>query len=707
MDNLNLPEPEHNTPISDCSMMVMLVDDQAMVGEAVRRLLADEPDMDFHYCADPREAIRQADIIKPTVILQDLVMPEMDGLDVVRLFRSNPTIYNTPIIVLSTREDAQVKSQAFTAGANDYLVKLPDKIELVARIRYHSKAYQNLLQRDEAYRALRESQQHLLESNTALTTLNRTLEETVRARDTEAEARHEALLALRESEEQLRLALEAGNMGTWDWNLADGTGSRSERYERFYGFAPGSCPSNAACLERIHPQDREMFDQAVQNSLQLGMEVNIEYRVIWPDTSIHWLAVIGHARHDGFGPAVRLTGVITEITERKQAETALREAKAEAERANHAKSEFLSRMSHELRTPMNAILGFAQLLQMDNLAPGQHGAVEQILKGGRHLLVLINEVLDITRIEAGRIDLSLEPVPVAQVLKEAADLIRPLADQRGVRIRVTENCERHVQADRQRLKQVFLNLLSNAVKYNREGGSVTTTCEEVAEQFLRIGITDTGLGILPQDIEKLFTPFERLNATQTTIEGTGLGLALSKRLIEAMGGLLRVESTVGHGTTLLLELPLVENPLERHEGASENALDKGQIPASDAVRTVLYIEDNISNLNLIERILKRQPNVTLLSAMQGRLGLDLARQHRPDLVLLDLHLPDMDGDEVLRRLQVEPETCAIPVVILSADASPGQIQRLREAGAVAYLTKPLDVPQFLEVMDEHLQKGLE
>jgi PAS domain S-box-containing protein len=414
--------------------------------------------------------------------------------------------------------------------------------------------------------------------------------------------------------------------------------------------------------------------------------------------------------HDPDGRAYAICGIATDITERKRAEEAAHRAKDEAERTNQAKSEFLSRMSHELRTPLNAILGFAQLLEMDHLDAGQIEGVQQILKGGKHLLDLINEVLDISRIEAGRLSLSPEPIRVTEVLGEALDLVRPIAAERSVRLEgaVPEAGHFHVLADRQRLKQVLLNLLANAVKYNREGGSVWVFCEEASEaskDLLRISVKDTGRGIRPEDIERLFAPFDRLGAEQTGVQGTGLGLALSKRLIEAMGGTVDVESAPGEGSTFSIELPLVEPPVVQFERMGE--VDPAPASVLGEAATLLYVEDNLSNLRLIERILANRPQVKLLSAMQGRLGLDLARQHRPDLILLDLHLPDMSGEEVLHQLREDPRTRAIAVVVISADATPGQVSRLIDAGALAYLTKPLDVRRFLEVIDATLRERVQ
>jgi CheY-like chemotaxis protein len=261
------------------------------------------------------------------------------------------------------------------------------------------------------------------------------------------------------------------------------------------------------------------------------------------------------------------------------------------------------------------------------------------------------------------------------------------------------SCTTHVLGDRQRLKQILLNLLSNAVKYNRQGGSVHLTCEPVADQRLRIKVTDTGLGIAEDALERLFVPFERL-ATERSIEGTGLGLPLSKRLAQAMGGTLELTSTPGQGSTFWIELPLAEGPVQYHERQqAKSQLVHEQPEQAAPALTVLYVEDNLSNLQLVERVLGRRPAVTLISAMRPQLGLDLASQHHPDLILLDLHLPDMPGEEVLRRLRANSKTAEIPVVVLSADARPGLIQRLLDQGARAFLTKPLDVKEFLELLD--------
>jgi signal transduction histidine kinase/CheY-like chemotaxis protein len=379
----------------------------------------------------------------------------------------------------------------------------------------------------------------------------------------------------------------------------------------------------------------------------------------------------------------------------------LREAQAAAEQANLAKSEFLSRMSHELRTPLNAVLGFGQLLEMDELSPDQKESVKQIIKGGRHLLDLINEVLDISHIEAGRLSLSNEAVLVGEIVAETIDLMRPLARDRSLTLMGPpgDGREIFVLADRQRLKQILLNLVSNAIKYNRHGGSVSISCHRGAGETLRIEVTDTGPGIPESQFPLLFTPFERLGAEQTTVEGTGIGLALSHKLAEALGGSLGVESTVGRGSTFWVEFPVVEGPIDRYERL-QRQIEPAQLQDyGDQKAKVLYIEDNLSNLKLIERVLTQRPHVELIAAMQGQLGLELAREHRPVVIFLDLNLADLPGDQVLRKLRDDPDTAHIPVVIVSADATPRVVQRLLNEGAYAYLTKPIDVVEVIRIID--------
>ncbi len=392
---------------------------------------------------------------------------------------------------------------------------------------------------------------------------------------------------------------------------------------------------------------------------------------------------------------------IRDTTDRKRVECELNEAKEEAERANRAKSEFLSRMSHELRTPLNAILGFGQLIERQAPAGPMRTRAGHITSAGRHLLNLINEILDISRIEAGAMQLSLEPVRLADVLDEALDLIRPLAAERGIEFIAPGRVDPpvYVQADLQRFKQVLLNLFSNAVKYSPKNGKVTISYRSSGEGTMRIVVADMGSGIASEKLCRLFTPFDRLGAEQSSVEGTGLGLALSARIMHAMGGGIGASSQMGRGSTFWVDLPRAEPPsVKKPETDYDQPIP--ELHSGEGKRTILYIEDNLSNLNLVQEILSQQPQVELLSAMQGRLGLDLARKHAPDLILLDVHLPDLDGWDVFSQLQVEETTRKIPVIVLSADATARQIQQFMTAGARDYLTKPLDVARFSRVIEE-------
>jgi PAS domain S-box-containing protein len=517
--------------------------------------------------------------------------------------------------------------------------------------------------------------------------------------------RRAAERAVQESEEHFRRLIE-NTSDLVTFADADGTVRyHSPSLTALLGYPPGSHVGRSS-FDIIHRDDvartRAVFEGLVAHPGTTGVLV---YRLRHVDGTWRTVESIARTIH----PESAADGVVInsrDVTERQAAEAALARAKEEAERANRAKSEFLSRMSHELRTPMNSILGFGQLLGRADL-PGQHArSVQHIVKAGRHLLHLINEVLEIARIEAGRENFSLEPVALAPVLHEALGLVRPLAQQHGVALAGNGHGDdgapwpddAFVHADRQRLVQVLLNLLSNAIKYNRPGGRVRLAVGPAAGGRWAVRVEDTGRGVPADRRDQLFTPFARLGAEQTDVEGTGLGLALSKRLCEAMGGALALEASGPGGSVFRVELGTADSPLRLLEETGTHALPAA--PHRDA--TLLYVEDNLANLSLVETILLSRPGWRTVPALQGQLGVELAREHLPDLVLLDLHLPDIPGDEVLRRLRADARTARIPVVVVSADATPASLERLRAAGADAYLTKPLDVDEFLRVVERFL-----
>lgn len=450
-----------------------------------------------------------------------------------------------------------------------------------------------------------------------------------------------------------------------------------------------------------HARDEGRPEYALEVVSREGRYAEEGWR-IRKDGSRIWADIVMTTLRDENGEPVGFAKTTRDVTERKKMDERLRHAKEVAERASQAKNDLLSRTSHELRTPLNAILGFGQFLEADPTVADQE-SVRQILSAGRHLLSLVDDVLDLAALEAGRINLSLTPVRLSDVLQQSVDLLRHL----GVHRRITMDAERalssdyHVLADPRRLKQVVLNLLSNAIKYNREGGTVFITCEEVGDGWIRVAVRDTGPGIPEEKLDQLFVPFERLTAEQEGVKGTGLGLVLSKGLVESMRGRLGVESVPGVGSTFWIELPRAE-PSPDEMAAAEVVGAEILPPEAASVPSVLYIDDNLVNLRLVERILSRYLGARLLSAVTGKIGMEMARLHKPRLILLDLLLPDLTGREILEQLQRDPTTRDIPVVIVSSDADPEHIGHALVLGASAYLTKPLSLPEFVTVMKEHL-----
>jgi PAS domain S-box-containing protein len=449
----------------------------------------------------------------------------------------------------------------------------------------------------------------------------------------------------------------------------------------------------------VHPDDIPTIYREYSRLYTLeSTSLDIRYRV--RHAKGHWVTLDsrGQSIVGEDGRAVGALVMSRDVTEDLVFEAELLTAVGVAERASLAKSEFLSRMSHELRTPLNSVLGFAQLLDMDDLSDQQEQAVGHILRAGKHLLNLIDEVLDIARIESGHLDLTVEPVLVLDVLGDAVDLARPLAESRDVRLTVdVTSClpETYVLADRKRLLQVLLNLLSNATKYNDRTGLVEVAVARTDDGRARISVADTGRGIRPADIDRVFEPFDRLGAELSGVEGTGVGLTLSKHLIERMGGEIAVMSTLDIGSTFSVLLPLTSAP-EEIESVVPTRIETPTLRGS---LRILHVEDNLDNLALVEQLLARHRDVELIAATLGGLALELARRHRPDMILLDLHLPDMSGIDVLGFLRADPATTEIPVVVVSADATPERIERLNAARVAAYLTKPIDVRQLLRVIE--------
>jgi PAS domain S-box-containing protein len=450
----------------------------------------------------------------------------------------------------------------------------------------------------------------------------------------------------------------------------------------------------------VLPEDRHHV-AAELHQLFKGEDGNLtsyRFRAQHEDGRMLTIETRGRLIRDSLGNEPRAVLVSRDVTESVADEVLLKEAKEAAERANTAKSEFMSRMSHELRTPLNSVLGFAQILEMELTSPDELEMVGYIHHSGKYLLELINEVLDISRIESGHISVMIEPIDLIDLEKECVEIVTPQANELGITIVSRSHYDYQVLGDQQRLKQVMLNLLSNAIKYNCPGGNVTLTCREVNGR-IRLSVTDTGPGINPELRDRLFTPFDRLDAESSGVEGTGLGLALSKGLVEAIGGTLGVDSVVGQGSTFWIELPIAERPKALVTRAKPSLIHQS---TSTPTVTVLYIEDDVANVQLVERLLMQRPSVRLITALQGVLGVELAQQYEPALILLDVHLSDIHGYDVLERLRTDSRTIDIPVVVLSADATAWQRRRFRNAGVEDYLSKPLDLQHLLDVVDKHL-----
>lgn len=500
-------------------------------------------------------------------------------------------------------------------------------------------------------------------------------------------SRREAEGAVRESEERFRLLAENSTDVITRVSTDSIMRYVSPASQELYGYDPEEMVGHSA-WDYINPEDHPALRQASSAvRLPSGHVHTVEYRARRRDGSSVWVESKVRTLWDpATGEPLGFHNTTRDISDRKHTEVELQRARQGAERANSAKSEFLSRMSHELRTPLNAILGFGQLLERAPLDERPHRHAEHVVKGGRHLLTLIDEVLEISRIESGNISISVEPLRLTRAAEDTVELIRPIADQRGIAIEADLSAvtDVYVMADPQRLKQVLLNLLSNAVKYNRPGGSIRVSAAENGETIV-LDVSDTGPGIAAEDLPRVFTPFDRLGAEASDIEGTGLGLALSRGLAEAMGGSLDATSELGTGSTFELRLVRSEPQTPAPDRPASDS-GKLRVPAC----RVLYVEDNVSNLRLVEEILA-DDDVEIIAACTGRIALDIAPGARADVILLDINLPDMTGGEVLRGLRAHPQTATTPVIVLTADATPATRGRMLELGASAHLTKPIDI----------------
>lgn len=518
--------------------------------------------------------------------------------------------------------------------------------------------------------------------------------------------------ALRESEARQVRIIQASSDGIWEWYADRGGFHFSHRCWELLGYDDLDDVLTEGedrlkiWRKHIFPQDLPIFDNALIEHMAGRAPFDVEYRLVSQQGDIRWIRGRGRAVFNEKGQPIMMSGSNMDITEIKRAEERVIQAKEQAEQANRAKSEFLSSMSHELRTPLNAILGYTQLFEYDgNLKSQQIENVREIRKAGEHLLQLINDVLDLAKIESGNMTVSLEPVLVSRLISECFTLVQPQADAKGIRLvaTVAQFNNTYVVADNVRVKQVLLNLLSNAVKYNHVGGEVEVQLSMQEGQELRISVRDTGRGIPIQRQNEVFQPFNRLSAENSNIEGSGVGLVITKQLVEMMKGKLDFVSAEGVGTTFWIDFPVATE--WNDEPIKKLSSNKDYTPATLNVKRrckVLYVEDNPTNVRLLQQIFDRYPQLELEVAEEAFLGIYKARSLNPDLVILDINLPGMDGYEVLSVLKNDPSIAAVPVIGLSANAMPYDVERGRKAGFFDYLTKPVDIHRLIDVFNKLL-----
>ena len=615
------------------------------------------------------------------LILLDLNMPDMDGFQVMEdLKKIDPDGY-VPVIVITAQPGHKLR--ALEAGAKDFISKPFDVAEVLARVRNMLKV--RLLHREA------QNYSKILEQKAEERIAD--LQESESLFRNYTESTPDAIVIVDRDGNIVLVNLQTETL--FGYSRTELLDRKMELLipERYHGGHPGHRDRYFA-EPKYRPMGAglELFGRRKD-----GTEFPIEISLSPLETKARTL----------------VSSSIRDITERRQVEAALTNAKAVAEKASLAKSDFLSSMSHELRSPLNAILGFAQLMESGSPppTPTQKASIEQILHGGWYLLELINEILDLALIESGKLSLSLEPMALPEVLLDCQAMIELQAQKSGIRVSFTQiDAPYFVEADRTRVKQVLINLLSNAIKYNRAQGTVEVTCSANTAERIRISVQDTGEGLSPEKLAQLFQPFNRLGQDAGAEEGTGIGLVVSKRLVELMGGEIGVESIVGVGSVFWIELNLAAEPQFAAVADEPLALTQARVQRGAVLRTLLYVEDNRANMRLVEQLIGRRPDMRLLGAGDGARGIALARIHQPEVILMDINLPGISGIQALKILREDPVTAHIPVIAISANAMPRDIDKGLEAGFFRYLTKPIKVKEFMDALGmalEHQPAGLD
>ena len=625
-------------------------------------------------------------------ILLDLVMPGLSGQDTCKRIKQRAEWRDIPLIMLTARDDRDAMIEGINAGADDYIAKSADFDVLKARLRAQLR------------RKYFEDE-------------NRRIREKLVRRETEATAREQGEAEQKKLDQRLRdqqfytRSLIESNIDAL--MTTDPLGIITDVNKQMEALTGCTRDELIGAPSKNYFTDPERAEAAIKLVLREKKVTDYELTARARDGKKTEVSYNATTFYDRDRTLQGVLAIARDVTERKRNEQALQEtnielasAKSAAEEANLAKSDFLSSMSHELRSPLNAILGFAQLMELASPLPtdSQKESIAQILQAGWHLLKLINEILDLSVIESGKVSLSTEAVSLAEVMSECQAMMEPQAQQLGINMTFPRfDNPFFVSADRTRLKQIVINLLSNAIKYNKEQGTVVVDCATSAPGLTRISVKDSGAGLSPEKLAQLFQPFNRLGQEAGGVAGTGIGLVVTKRLAELMGGVLGVESTAGEGSVFWCELISCAAPELVVESGEAATVDRPPVPAGARPRTLLYVEDNPANMKLVEQLIARRPDMRLLTAVNGTLGIEVARTTRPTVILMDINLPGISGVEALKVLRIDPATAHIPVVALSANAMPRDIEMGLDAGFFRYLTKPIKIKEFMDTLNTALE----
>ena len=625
-------------------------------------------------------------------ILLDLVMPGLSGQDTCKRIKQRAEWRDIPLIMLTARDDRDAMIEGINAGADDYIAKSADFDVLKARLRAQLR------------RKYFEDE-------------NRRIREKLVRRETEATAREQGEAEQKKLDQRLRdqqfytRSLIESNIDAL--MTTDPLGIITDVNKQMEALTGCTRDELIGAPSKNYFTDPERAEAAIKLVLREKKVTDYELTARARDGKKTEVSYNATTFYDRDRTLQGVLAIARDVTERKRNEQALQEtnielasAKSAAEEANLAKSDFLSSMSHELRSPLNAILGFAQLMELASPLPtdSQKESIAQILQAGWHLLKLINEILDLSVIESGKVSLSTESVSLAEVMSECQAMMEPQAQQLGISVAFPRfDNPFFVSADRTRLKQIVINLLSNAIKYNKEQGTVVVDCATSAPGLTRISVKDSGAGLSPEKLAQLFQPFNRLGQEAGGVAGTGIGLVVTKRLAELMGGVLGVESTAGEGSVFWCELISCAAPELVVESGEAATVDRPPVPAGARPRTLLYVEDNPANMKLVEQLIARRPDMRLLTAVNGTLGIEVARTTQPTVILMDINLPGISGVEALKVLRIDPATAHIPVVALSANAMPRDIEMGLDAGFFRYLTKPIKIKEFMDTLNTALE----